>query len=144
MLCQFLLYNKVSQLCVYLYPPTPEPPSHSPPHSSSLGHCRMPSCAPGATSLESASHSNCVQLFMIPWTVAHQAPLPLERMTFYSLLQEIFPIQGLNPGLLHCRKILYHLNHQRSSRSYCKRSSRSTRQRKPDTQPKITLTDLVI
>ena len=28
------------------------------------------------------------------------------------LLQGIFLIQGLNPGLLHCRQILYHLNHQ--------------------------------
>ena len=26
----------------------------------------------------------------------------------YSLLQEIFPTQGSNPGLLHCRWILYH------------------------------------
>ena len=25
-----------------------------------------------------------------------------------SLLQEIFPTQGWNPGLLHCRRILYH------------------------------------
>ena len=25
-----------------------------------------------------------------------------------SLLQGIFPTQGLNPGLLHCRRILYH------------------------------------
>ena len=29
-----------------------------------------------------------------------------------SLLQGIFPTQGLNPGLLHCRQILYHLCHQ--------------------------------
>ena len=28
------------------------------------------------------------------------------------LLQGIFPTQGLNPGLLHCRQILYHLSHQ--------------------------------
>ena len=28
-----------------------------------------------------------------------------------SLLQGIFPIQGLNPGLLHCRWILYQLSH---------------------------------
>ena len=27
-----------------------------------------------------------------------------------SLLQGIFPIQGLNPGHLHCRQILYHLS----------------------------------
>ena len=31
----------------------------------------------------------------------------------HSLLQGIFPIQGSNPGLLHCRQILYHLSHQR-------------------------------
>ena len=31
-----------------------------------------------------------------------------------SLLQGIFLIQGLNPGLPHCRQILYHLSHQGS------------------------------
>ena len=30
----------------------------------------------------------------------------------HFLLQEIFPIQGSNPGLPHCRQILYHLSHQ--------------------------------
>ena len=30
----------------------------------------------------------------------------------HSLFQEIFPTQGLNLGLLHCRWIPYHLNHQ--------------------------------
>ena len=32
----------------------------------------------------------------------------------HSLLQGIFPTQGLNPGLLHGRRILYHLSHQGS------------------------------
>ena len=32
----------------------------------------------------------------------------------YALLQGIFPTQGLNPGLLHCRWILYCLSHQGS------------------------------
>ena len=32
-----------------------------------------------------------------------------------SLLQGIFPTQGLNPGLPHCRQILYQLSHQGSS-----------------------------
>ena len=32
----------------------------------------------------------------------------------HFLLQGIFPIQGSNPGLLHCRQILYHLSHHRS------------------------------
>ena len=30
----------------------------------------------------------------------------------YFLLQGIFPTEGSNPGLLHCRQILYHLSHQ--------------------------------
>ena len=34
---------------------------------------------------------------------------------WHSLLQGIFPFQGSNPGLLHCRQILYHLSHQGSS-----------------------------
>ena len=29
-----------------------------------------------------------------------------------TLLQEIFPTQGSNRGLWHCRWILYHLSHQ--------------------------------
>ena len=33
-----------------------------------------------------------------------------------SLLQGIFPTQGLNPGLPHCRQILYQLSHKGSAR----------------------------
>ena len=47
-----------------------------------------------------------------------------------SLLQGIFPTQGLNPGLLHCRQILYQLSHKRSPRTlqwvacpFCSRSA---------------------
>ena len=32
------------------------------------------------------------------------------------LLQGIFPTQGSNPSLWHCRQILYHLSHQGSPR----------------------------
>ena len=32
-------------------------------------------------------------------------------MGWHSLLQGIFPTQGLNPGLLHCRQTLYRLSH---------------------------------
>ena len=32
----------------------------------------------------------------------------------HALLQGIFPNQGSNPGLPHCRRILYHLSHQGS------------------------------
>ena len=41
----------------------------------------------------------------------------LEWITF-TLLQGIFPTQGLNQGLLHCRRILYQLNYQGSLGSY--------------------------
>ena len=33
-----------------------------------------------------------------------------------TLLQGIVPTQGLNPGLPHCRQILYHLSHQGGGR----------------------------
>ena len=53
---------------------------------------------------------------MTPWTVAHQAPLSMgfSRQEywsgFHSLLQGIFPTQEWNPGLAHCRQILYSLS----------------------------------
>ena len=34
-----------------------------------------------------------------------------------SLLQGIFPTQGSNPGLLHCRQILYELSHKGSPKT---------------------------
>ena len=37
-----------------------------------------------------------------------------------SLLQGIFPTQGSNPGLLHCRQILYQLSHQEAPIFYRK------------------------
>ena len=33
-------------------------------------------------------------------------------LSSHSLLQGIFPAQGSNLGLLHCRQILYHMIHQ--------------------------------
>ena len=34
----------------------------------------------------------------------------------HAFLQGIFPTLGSNPGLLHCRQVLYHLSHQGSPR----------------------------
>ena len=57
---------------------------------------------------------------MTPWTVVHQAPLSMEfsRQKYWSGLPfpspGDLPTQGLNPSLLHCRQILYHLSHQGS------------------------------
>ena len=47
-----------------------------------------------------------------PWN----SPGQNTGMGILSLLQEIFPTQGLNPGLLHCRWILYQLSHKGSPR----------------------------
>ena len=78
-----------------------------------LVHISLHVCAP--------SRLNCV--FVIPWTVACQAPLSTEfsRQEYWSGLplppfQGIFPTQGSNPGLLRCRWILYLLSHQRWER----------------------------
>ena len=38
------------------------------------------------------------------------------EVSCHALLQEIFPIQGLNQSLLQCRQILYYLSHQGSPR----------------------------
>ena len=38
-----------------------------------------------------------------------------------SLLQGIFPTQGSNRGLPHCRQVLYQLNYQRSTNIVCTR-----------------------
>ena len=43
-----------------------------------------------------------------PWNSPSQNP----RVGSLSLLQGIFPPQGWNPGLLHCRRILYQQSHQ--------------------------------
>ena len=105
---------------------------------------------------------NCIQHFVTPWAVAHQAPLSMgilqakiqdrvampssrgssrprikpkspalqvDSLVFeppgkpkntgvgsLSLLQGIFQTHGLNPGLPHCRQILYQLSHKGNPR----------------------------
>ena len=76
-------------------------------------------CARACT--QSLSH---VWLFATTWTIACQAPLswgfPSKNIGLgcHSLLQGIFLTQGLNPHLLHCRRILYPL-HQLGSPTWC-------------------------
>jgi len=48
--------------------------------------------------------------FLCPWN----SPRKNTGVGCHSLLQGIFPTQGSNPGLQHCRQILYHLSHQES------------------------------
>ena len=51
-------------------------------------------------------------LFPTPWN----SPGQNTGVGSLSLLQGIFPTQGSNPGLPHCRWILYQLSHKRSPR----------------------------
>ena len=57
---------------------------------------------------------------MILWTAAARLLCPWDSPSkttgvgCQSLLQGIFLTQGSNPGLLHCRQILYHLRYQGS------------------------------
>ena len=49
-------------------------------------------------------------------SVQGDSPGKNTEMGCHTLLQGIFPTQGWNPGLSHCRQILYHLSHQGSPR----------------------------
>ena len=55
-------------------------------------------------------------LFATLWTVASvHGVLQARTLEWVAIiLQGIFPIQGSNLGLQHCRQILYHLSHQGS------------------------------
>ena len=46
--------------------------------------------------------------FLCPWN----SPGKNTEVGCHSILQGVFPTQGWNPGLPHCRRILYHLSHQ--------------------------------
>ena len=54
----------------------------------------------------------CDPRLLCPWN----SPGGNTGVGCHSLLQGIFPIQGSNSVLLHCRQILYHLSHKGSPR----------------------------
>ena len=58
---------------------------------------------------------SCVQLFVTPYS-PRNSPGQNTGVGSLYLLQRIFLTQGSNPGLLHCRRILYHLSHKGSPR----------------------------
>ena len=66
------------------------------------------------------SHLSHVQLFVTPWTVAHQVTLSMDfsRQEYWSGLpfpsSGDLPNPGIKPGLLYCRQILYWLSYKGS------------------------------
>ena len=55
-----------------------------------------------------------VWLFVSPWTSPWSSPGHNTGVGRLSVLQGIFPTEKSNPGLLHCRWIVYQLSHQGS------------------------------
>ena len=55
---------------------------------------------------------DCSLSVLCPW----DSPGKNTGVGCHFLLQGIFPTQGSNPGLPHCRQILYHLSHQERPR----------------------------
>ena len=60
------------------------------------------------------SRFSWVQLIVTPRTAALDSPGKNAGVGCHARLQGIFLTQGSNPGLLHCRWILYRLSHQGS------------------------------
>ena len=59
-------------------------------------------------------HQSCIlSPCQVPWSMGKNT-----GVVCYFLLQKIFLTQGSNPGLLHCRQILYQLSYQGSSKKY--------------------------
>ena len=70
-----------------------------------------------------------------PWTSPWNSPSQNTGVGSLSLLQGIFPTQESNPGLLHCRWILFQLSHKGSPKilewvayPFCRESSQPRNQ----------------
>ena len=70
--------------------------------------CAVLSCSV----MSNSATPRTVARLLCPWN----SPGQNTGVSSLSLLQGIFQTQGLNPGLLHCRWILYCLSHQGSPR----------------------------
>ena len=62
-----------------------------------------------------ATHGLESARFLCPWN----SPGKNTWVGCHFFLQGIFPTQGLNPGLLHCKQIIYRLNYKGSQISIC-------------------------
>src|SRR5574339_592024 len=72
----------------------------------------LPSTTPLCESCSIVSDSLKTNGLHSPWV----SPGQNTGVGSLSLLQGIYPTQGLNPSLLHCRRILYQLSHKGSPR----------------------------
>ena len=87
-----------------------EPPVHCMFISSSWTKCAEVKWSHSVMSNSSQPHGLQPPRLLCPWDF----PGNSTGVGCHFLLQGIFPTQGLNPGLLHCRQMLYPLSHQGS------------------------------
>ena len=67
--------------------------------------------------IDESESQSCLTLYNpMDYTVHGILQTRVLEWVSHSLLQGIFPTQGLNPGLLRCRQILYQLSHTGSPR----------------------------
>ena len=87
-----------------------------------MTHCAFPVyslcvwAVPGVSQIKSRGSSRG-KINGLAWTVLASHPVgppSAAEKGRRSLLRGIFPTQGSNPGLPHCRQILYQLNHKGS------------------------------
>ena len=115
--------SRTASSCVQVFPESALPREESWSSLAQLG-CPLwtgPVLSPSQStcllwSFPGESHSvesySVTPLIYSPWN----SPGQNSEMDSHSLLQGIFPNQGSNPGLPHCRWILYQLSHQGSLR----------------------------
>ena len=70
----------------------------------------IPPLVKGSESRSVVSNSLQLHGLQSPWN----SPGKNIGVGSWSLLQEVFPMQGSNPGLMHCRWICYQLSHEGS------------------------------
>ena len=85
-------------------------------------HMRFTTCRTKLLAISRSQSENCSFVFDSLWPHGlynpWNPPGQNTRVGSLSLLQGIFPTQGSNPGLLHCRQILYQLSHQGETQEY--------------------------
>ena len=81
---------------------------------------RCSELVPGKLKVKAIVSQSCLTLWdamecSLPGSSVHgNSPGKNTGVDCHAFLQEIFPTQGSNPGIPHCRQILYHLSHQGS------------------------------
>ena len=93
------------------------------PRSPTLQADSLPSEPPGKPRNTGVGSLSLLQgNFVARWALASRLLCPWDSpgkntgVGCHALVQGIFPTQGPNPGLPHCRQILYQLSHQRNPR----------------------------